>query len=303
MDILSVTVGGISAGCFMSTQMHFTYSTLIQGNACIAGGPFYCAQANEEIALTQCMSANYSELINIDYLESVIRKSDDMGYIDPTSHLDYSKVWLYSALNDSIVAQEVVKKNEELYTRFGADIYSIYNHIGEHAIVTDYYGNDCNYLGEPFINNCNFDAAASQMQFLYNEYPNKINGTLKEVNQASYMPVYWSPIWGLAETAYMFVPDNCLTNSCHLHVSFHGCKQSLDFIGLDYVNNSGYNRFENIIILYPQAISNDLNPYACFDWWGYTGLDYASNFGIQMVTVSNMIRNIIEQNPDTYVNK
>jgi hypothetical protein len=37
--------------------------------------------------------------------------------------------------------------------------------------------------------------------------------------------------------------------------------------------NAGYNQVgeaNNIIILYPQAISVSVNPYGCWDWWGYT---------------------------------
>lgn len=248
-----------------------------------------CAQASESIALTECMLANYSSLIDIDYLEATAINSADIGFIDPIGQLINSKVWLYSALNDSVVAQEVVMKNEELYKRFGANTTSYYDHIGEHSVVTNSFGSSCDYLGEPFINNCGFDAAADQMNFLYNEDISNPIGNLIEINQANYMPTIWSPIWGLSQTAYMFIPENCYTNSCHLHVSFHGCKQSTDFIGLDYVKNTGYNRFNNIVILYPQAISNELNPYACFDWWGYTGMDYASNVGVQVATIGRIL--------------
>ena len=38
-----------------------------------------------------------------------------------------------------------------------------------------------------------------------------------------------------------------------------------------------------------------LNPKGCFDWWGYTGLDYASNLGIQMAAVKRMIQQLPSQ--------
>jgi len=43
LQIDSVTVGGVSAGCYMATQVHFAFSSLVKGNACTAGGPFYCS--------------------------------------------------------------------------------------------------------------------------------------------------------------------------------------------------------------------------------------------------------------------
>jgi hypothetical protein len=33
-----------------------------------------------------------------------------------------------------------------------------------------------------------------------------------------------------------------------------------------------------------------LNPNACWDWWGYTGIDYAVNTGSQMRTLHNMVQ-------------
>ena len=42
-----------------------------------------------------------------------------------------------------------------------------------------------------------------------------------------------------------------------------------------FVRQAGYNEvaeLNNIVILYPQAISTvlPLNPQGCWDWWGYT---------------------------------
>lgn len=38
---------------------------------------------------------------------------------------------------------------------------------------TDNYGNNCSYLGSPYISNCGFDAAGSMLQHLYNNSLNK----------------------------------------------------------------------------------------------------------------------------------
>ena len=74
---------------------------------------------------------------------------------------------------------------------------------------------------------------------------------------------------------------------CKLHVAFHGCSQGKYKIGLDYIKNSGYNQvadLNNIIVLYPQAKSNLIsNPMGCFDWWGYSGVDFGKFFEIYKV--------------------
>jgi poly(3-hydroxybutyrate) depolymerase len=65
-----------------------------------------------------------------------------------------------------------------------------------------------------------------------------------------------------------------------------------------FVNHSGLNEVaevNNLIILYPQAIKSPLDPFnpkGCFDWWGYTGVDYASKLGPQMSTVDAMRNHI-----------
>jgi hypothetical protein len=46
------------------------------------------------------------------------------------------------------------------------------------------------------------------------------------------------------------------------------------------------------VVLYPQAAKSmfmPLNPQGCWDWWGYTGADYATRDGAQLVTVRRML--------------
>ena len=74
-----------------------------------------------------------------------------------------------------------------------------------------------------------------------------------------------------------------------MHVAFHGCEQTVDDIGQQYPLETGYGAWaavNDLIVLYPQVKRSDLvgNPKGCFDWWGYTGLDYASRLGVQVST-------------------
>lgn len=46
------------------------------------------------------------------------------------------------------------------------------------------------------------------------------------------------------------------------------------YINEDYVRHGGYNEvgeLNDIIILYPQVVPIPLNPYGCWDGYGYTG--------------------------------
>ncbi len=306
------TVGGISSGCFMSTQFHYAFSSMIKGNACTAGGPFWCAQSSESIALTECMDSKYAQLINVDYLESIVYSTELTGFIDPVYNLVDSKVWLLSAQNDSVVAKTVVEKNAQLYGKFIANksIKLITNVPGEHSQLTNTYGNECYYLGSPYINNCGYSSAYEGLNWLY--YPvtslnNTINKTKPNLNslyqfdQTKYIPGPFFPEYGLNKIGYIYIPTSCYKINCPTHIVFHGCLQTLDLIGIDFIKYSGYlevGETNNIIMLFPQASSTLLNPNGCWDWWGYTGPDYASNIGIQMLTV----KNIISSNTYPYLN-
>jgi hypothetical protein len=45
----------------------------------------------------------------------------------------------------------------------------------------------------------------------------------------------------------------------------------------------------DIVVAFPQAVSNALNPKGCHDWWGYTGTAYASNWGTQPLTMKRVL--------------
>lgn len=49
------TLSGLSAGGFFAVQLHVAFSESIAGVAVFAGGPFYCALGNVDVALSACM--------------------------------------------------------------------------------------------------------------------------------------------------------------------------------------------------------------------------------------------------------
>ena len=79
---------------------------------------------------------------------------------------------------------------------------------------------------------------------------------------------------------------------CSLHVALHGCEQTMEQIGQDFAQHAGYIKWaevNSIVVLFPQVRSSPVNPKGCFDWWGYTGVDYASKLGAQMHAVHAMV--------------
>ena len=113
-------------------------------------------------------------------------------------------------------------------------------------------------------------------------------------------PWCWSggsigPVLSLNDTGFAYVPAACAARNetCRVHIVFHGCKQTVEDVQEQYVRNTGYNRWaesNNIIVLYPQARSEpQANPNGCWDWWGYSGVDYATKTGPQMAAVRKML--------------
>ncbi len=302
VSVSTVSVSGISSGGYMAAQMHFAYSkTIRKGAGIIAGGPVYCSQGNVFIATGPCMADTGSR--DLPYLISVIDTWSGNGYIDPTSNLANSKVYLFSGTIDSTVKQPVMNDLDTMYKHYinSANIFYKNNIAAEHSLPTDYYGNPCSFNGDPYINNCNFDAAGEILKWIYGPLNQKnvgtLGGTFVNFNQKAFWGNFDPTNHGMANDGWAYVPANCAAGqACKLHVVFHGCKQNVATVGSQFYKNTGYNRWadtNNIIILYPQANTTSANPNGCWDWWGYDDVNFPAKSGGQMVAVKTMIDRIV----------
>jgi poly(3-hydroxybutyrate) depolymerase len=101
----------------------------------------------------------------------------------------------------------------------------------------------------------------------------------------------------MEDEGFVFVPQDCAAGKpCRLHVAFHGCRQGSGFVGRAFARDAGYNRWADanrIVVLYPQAAKSliwPFNPRGCWDWWGYSGANYATRDGLQLKAVHRMLR-------------
>jgi hypothetical protein len=209
-------------------------------------------------------------------------------------------VYLFSGSGDTVVDPDVMKALQSYYQVYVdvSNIVADYNVLAEHCIPTVDYGEPCATLKSPYIGKCNYDGAYMALSSLYGDLTtgSEISSNLIAFDQTPYIVDRQS---SLGDTGYIYVPKSCASGTtCHLHISFHGCKQDLATIGNDYAAHAGFNRWaeaNNIIVLYPYAeISsyNPSNPNGCFDWWAYTGKDYALQSGVQMQFVKNLINQV-----------
>jgi hypothetical protein len=294
VDKSAISVSGLSSGGYMTVQLHIAHSSMFMGAGIVAGGPFWCAQDDLEIALSSCMKD--PSLISVDELVKITHNTALTDTIDPLTNLVDDKVYLFSGSKDTVIKPGVMEKLMEYYRHFvnSENIQAKFDIPSEHAMVTDDYGNDCSTLRSPYINNCNYSTPYNILKHIYGDHirPAKntqmIKDNLLEFSQREYFTTYMDKI------GYVYVPRGCrcqldprMTTAssstiCSVHVVFHGCKQGREFVDTKFVINSGYNEIaevNNIIILYPQIHTDMiLNPKGCWDWWGYTGPDYGKLF-------------------------
>ena len=262
----------------MAIQMHIANSATIRGAGVFAGGPYYCAKGSITTALTNCMYVG----TNIDRagIKAQIKNYEQSGKIDASSNLSKQKAFIFSGVSDYTVVPKVGKEAEGLYKDLGVSVETKYDLAASHTMPTISYGTTCNISMPPYIGKWNYNGAFEALNYLFDRKLKQGSGKYNKNNLFS-TPQNTSNT-SMGSNAYVYVPEICKQSDakCPLHVVFHGCKQTINDIQMQYVENTGYNEIaedNGIVILYPQAVvTTSINPNGCWDWWGYLNEDYAN---------------------------
>ena len=309
-DKTEVTVSGISSGGYMAVQFQVAYSQMVRGAGVLAGGPFYCAQGAIGRALANCMEPSGKDTPPAPAeTMATIKQLAKAGKIDAPEHLSDDRVWLFSGGNDKTVAPAVMDALAAFYRELLPEDAVRYVKVPEagHAMLStsDNKANACNTSSPPFINRCQDVDAAGQLLAHLNgplkPSTSAADGDLIAFDQRPFVKGAPSDA-SLADDGYAFIPKDCRTGGCRVHVAFHGCQQNAGEIGRRFVEGAGYNHWaasNRLVVLYPQTESRYglafgstkwvMNPKACWDWWGYTGAEYHTRDAVQMRAVRSMI--------------
>uniref|UniRef100_UPI0037355D5A extracellular catalytic domain type 2 short-chain-length polyhydroxyalkanoate depolymerase n=1 Tax=Thalassotalea litorea TaxID=2020715 RepID=UPI0037355D5A len=305
INLQQTTVSGLSSGAYMAHQLHIAYSDKIKGAALLAGGPYGCAKGDLNTALSACMTVK--KPMDVAPLIELAKQAEEQGSIASLNNIKNHPVWIFHGSADNRVNDNVTQASVDFYTQLGAAPAAEFNIKVGHGFPTENSGVQCDTTAEPFINQCDYDAAGKLLTHLYGKLNNKVqtmsetesnSGKVIEIHQADYVSEGQDNT--LADTGYAFVPDSCASGEeCRVHIALHGCKQNAEAIDQAYITDSGLNPWaatNNIVVLYPQTKSSyaPLNPNACWDWWGYTGSKYQSRDGAQMQQVINMVEGLTE---------
>lgn len=287
IDADRISVSGISSGAYMAGQLHLAHSTLFDGVAMLAGGPWWCAQASLANGLGPCISG---EGIDVQPLLQHAGELQGSGAIDALENAADDTVWIFHGSNDAVVNRAVAEAAVSFYERLaGAGSVVFVDDVAVvHGFPTLETGRPCGEMASPFLNACGYDAAGKLLSALYGEMiaRGEAAGDLRTVPQ---------PGAGDAEMladALLYVPAACAAGEvCGIHVALHGCQMSTEFVGDQFAAGAGYNEWaetNRLLVLYPQVASSKLapmNPLGCWDWWGYTDSDYATKSGAQIAVI------------------
>ena len=284
------TVSGFSSGAFFSHQLHVAYSNSITGAGVVAGGPFNCSMGSLVRVDTACTLNAY--LLDVTKLTTLATQAASAGLIDDVNNLQNDRVYIFSGLLDAKVLPSVVSVTEQFYRAFihnDYKVYTVYNYSAAHAWVSDIYGNPCWAVAWPGINNCGYDLAGDMLAHVFANANFKPRGTQIPGNLVSFDQANYVDIWqaGMSTRGWTYLPQYCITNVCPVHLNFHGCSQYYDnpFMGKSWITQTGLNEWaetNDIIIIYPQTVPSTNNPDGCWDFWGYTGSNFAYQSGLQM---------------------
>jgi poly(3-hydroxybutyrate) depolymerase len=303
----SAAVAGASSGGAMAVQLHVAHSaTFSRGAAVIAGVPYDCARGSVIRATSRCMKAlpfAPDDRASVRLTQARARSGD----IDTTDGLGGSRVYLFSGTRDTVVRPAVMEALYRYYRRYVEHAAVLFDRDipASHAWISPMSTRACDASGAPFVNDCGIDIPGRLLAWLYGPLASKsgaefMRGRLLEFDQREFVPTGRSAAQiGLDATGWLYVPRDCgPAERCRLLVAFHGCRQGREHVGDAFVRQAGLNEWADsnrIVVLYPQAASTArANPHGCWDWWGFTGADYATKSGAQIRAISAMVSRLID---------
>lgn len=298
IDRSSISISGVSSGGFMAVQMGVAYSRQFSAVASVAGGVFWCSEGDTHKAKSLCMGN--PESIDSQVRIAKARALATSGEIDPVEALRRQRIYIFASSKDKVINPLNSEKLIEFYSAFipAAQISVESSLESAHGFPTLSSGIPCQFAYLPWILKCNFDLAGEILKSAYGNLQPR-SATHPQALIRFSQQEFGDDKTPLFKEGWVYVPPACAQGAvCRLHVALHGCQMNPDFIQDKFVTMAGYNEWaesNRIIVLYPQSakISED-NPYACWDWYGFTGAQYMTRAGSQMKALQALIERAIQ---------
>lgn len=312
--------GVVAGGPFGCAETHNVYSSLYTYGYLTAGeaqATTFCLRPKWPVV--RSISAQ-QEAEALQQVMDKLQLKALLGDIDPLGNMESDRIYLFWGLKDRLVRQETMRMLHDSYLALGipeGNITYVESVEAGHAFLSDQGDVPCAQTEPDFINRCASDGleggpAGDQAHDILatvlpemdwsdgSAPPPMIEDNLMAFNQAAYS----DGAWGMDDVGFYYLPEICKKSRCPLHIALHGCKQgqSIPFGGdtmkKRYPQLTGYSRWAEkmgIVVLYPQArivLPTDSNahrnPDGCWDWWGYSSMNYLGKSAPQMAAIARM---------------
>lgn len=281
IDPFAVTLSGIDSGAQLAMHFHHAHSERVRGIGLFAPRPYDCARGVQERVVDKCSGGGTPWPDSEQALsEAHYSQLEQQRVVQPGALLTSDIVWVSRGEKNQQISADLTHAVVEWYRQ---SIHAQYvTEVTYPAVAnvwpTQSYGEDCTSQSLA-LGNCDLDAAGDMLAALYGflEEASEQTQPISTIDQAAILGDSTQPINRyFAPTGYAYVPRECAEGSaCSLHIALHGCSQRAQ----EFALHSGLNRWADsnrLIILYPQAASGSGNPDGCWDWWGFSGDEYAT---------------------------
>jgi hypothetical protein len=286
-----ITISGLSSGAFLAVQLQVARSDLFSGVGSIAGGPSYCAESGGVLqGFNDCLSRPSQMLIEpkVKYIQTKIIEGSIAELKNDIP------VYIFKSKLDPVVGAGAGQQLQKFFNLLNPTWATFFEEgiDASHAIPTLNKGSACQFLGKPWINNCNFDLVGQMWGVLMGNLKPRIQSKLENLTKwPQDQLIEKFPEADFQDSGFVYTPSACKEKKCDLHIALHGCEQSKAYVQKQFATDSGYNEWaesNNIVVIYPQVAATfgaNGNPNGCWDWWGYTGKNYANSKGPQMAAL------------------
>lgn len=310
------SVSGLSSGAYMAGQIEVAHSKDIVGAGIVAGGPFACAETasgqlfpywpivvwqNATRAANACMKDSWGAP-DAEKLAKRAKELAEDGKIDELSGLADDKVYLFSGNEDQTVVRAVVEAAKRFYQAAGVPEgnVTLVEKEGGHAFLTETEGTACGLSKDPYVSNCDYDQARAILEWIYGaplaDPSPSPTGKFITFDQSAFNDGVPN---GLAAEGVVYVPEDCVGHTgCRLHIALHGCDQAHETVGDAFIEKTGFARYADtnrLVVLFPQIAGSVVNPHGCWDWWGYSDIDYLGKDAPQIKAVWAMAERLAMQ--------
>jgi poly(3-hydroxybutyrate) depolymerase len=310
------SVSGLSSGAYMAGQIEVAHSKDIVGAGIVAGGPFACAEtASGQLFpywpivvwqnATQAANACMKDSWGAPDAEKLAKRANELaedGKIDELSGLADDKVYLFSGNEDQTVVRAVVEAAKRFYQAAGVPEgnVTLVEKEGGHAFLTETEGTACGLSKDPYVSDCDYDQARAILEWIYGaplaDPSPSPTGKFITFDQSAFNDGVPN---GLAAEGVVYVPEDCVGHTgCRLHIALHGCDQAHETVGDAFIEKTGFARYADtnrLVVLFPQIAGSVVNPHGCWDWWGYSDIDYLGKDAPQIKAVWAMAERLAMQ--------